>query len=347
MSPKIISAKNLRNKTALSNYGEAAKVKLAADINGELRNRVALEGSVFVKRTVAPTGFDDVALANAAMTEIGVPLDDRKYMVGIRASIGMASNLAGRAEATTRSSDAYSKAMINSNVATFEVFQDDQPIRLAAAGGGATTVNGANQFWEPAATSDAAGAAAVQGSAGEATNRDNRYSQLVVTATTIAAVKKGDAFTIANVNSVHMISKKDTGQLQTFRVIAVNTANNTLTVAPAIISNGGNTIGGREYQNVTATPANGAAITWLNTTTAELNPFFQGSGLLLIPGTFAVDPEDGWNTMRATTPKLGIAITYTRQGAINDLSVKTRWDVDFGTALLNPQFAGAEMFGQA
>lgn len=346
-SPKILSAKNLRNKTALANYGEAAKVKLAADINAELRNRVALEGSIFVKRTVPPTGFDDVALANAAMTEVGVPLDDRKYMVGIRAAIGMAANLANRSENTSRSLDAYSKAMINSNVATFGVYQDDQPIRLGAASGGATTVNGANQYWEPAATQDAAGNAAVQGSVGETINRDNRYSQLVVTAANIANVKKGDAFTIAGVNSVHMISKKDTGQLQTFRVIAVNTSNNTLTIAPALISNGGNTIGGREYQNVTATPANGAALTWLNTTTAELNPFFQGSGLLLLPGTFAVDPQDGWNTLRATTPTMGIAITYTRQGAINDLSVKARWDVDFGTALLNPQFAGAEMFNQA
>lgn len=346
-SPKVLSAKNLRNKTALAQYGNAAKVKLAADINAELRNRAALEGSIFVKRTVAPTGFDDVALANAAMTEVGVPLDDRRYMVGIRASIGMVSNLANRAESTSRSQDAYSKALINSNVATFGVYQDDQPIRLAAAAGGTTTVNGANQFWEPAATQDQAGAPAVQGAAGEVTNRDNRYSQLVVTSANIAGIKKGDAFTIAGVNSVHMISKKDTGQLQTFRVIAVNTTNNTLTVAPAIISNGGNTIGGREYQNVTATPANGAALTWLNTTTAELNPFFQGSGLLLLPGSFSVDPADGWEVMRAITPTLGIAITYTRQGNVNDLSVKCRWDVDFGTALLNPQFAGAEMFNQA
>jgi hypothetical protein len=36
--------------------------------------------------------------------------------------------------------------------------------------------------------------------------------------------------------------------------------------------------------------------------------------------------------MRATTP-MGIGITYTRQGEINDLSVKARWDVDFGTSL--------------
>jgi hypothetical protein len=99
-------------------------------------------------------------------------------------------------------------------------------------------------------------------------------------------------------------------------------------------------------QNVTATPADNAPLTWLNTTTAELNPFFMKGSLLLVPGTYAVDPEDGWQVMRATTD-LGIAITYTRQGEINDLSVKARWELDFGTSLTNPQMAGVEMFGQA
>ena len=163
---------------------------------------------------------------------------------------------------------------------------------------------------------------------------------------TIANVKPGDAFTIANVNSVHLEAKQDTGQLQTFRVISVNTTTNTLTVAPAIISNGGNTIGGREYQNVASTPANGAALTWLNTALAEVNPFWVKGALGILPGTFEVEPEDGWDVMQATTPKLGIRIICTKQGSINDLSMKVRWDIDFGTVLLQPQFAGAAMFNQ-
>ncbi len=117
-------------------------------------------------------------------------------------------------------------------------------------------------------------------------------------------------------------------------------------ISPAIISNQGGTIAGREYQNVTATPANGAAITWLNTATAELNPFFVKNQLLLIPGSFVVNPQDGWMTMQARTPKFGLGITYTRQGDINTLNVKARWDIDFGTVLLNPQMAGAIAFGQ-
>jgi hypothetical protein len=337
-SPKKLSAKEMRNQTAVDMYSKEVKTKLASDVNSAVRRRVALEGSVFTKRTVAPTGSADLFLANAQMTEVGVPTEGRVAMIGIRAAVGMLSNVSDRQTMGNLSADAYRDAKLAPNIATFSVYQDDQAIRLAPAAGGATTVNGANQYWEPAATT-------IQ-TDGTENNRDNRYSPLVVTATTIAAVKPGDAFTIAGVNSVHLISKQDTGQLQTFRVISVNTATNTLTVAPAIISNGGNTIAGREYQNVSATPANGAALTWLNTALAELNPYFLRSAVGILPGTFEVEPEDGWEVMQATTEKLGIRIICTKQGNINDLSTKIRWDIDFGTTLTQPQFAGAMMFNQ-
>jgi hypothetical protein len=335
-SPIKLSAKNLRNEGFLQNKARSAKQKLASDINLALYNTVALQGSIFVKRTVAPTGFDDVALADAAMTEAGVPMGDRFFFAAPRVANAMAGNLASRQTFSGDVKDAYERARLGVDIAGFDVYKNDQSIRLAAATGGVTTVNGANQYWTPKATSTAG--------TGEIANVDNRYSNLVVTAAVYANIKAGDAFTIAGVNSVHMITKQDTGQLQTFRVISKPAAN-TIQIAPAIISNGGGTRPELEYQNVSATPANGAAITWLNTAAAEMNPFFKKESLLLVPGSYTVDPDDGWQVMRATTD-LGVAITYTRQGEINDLSVKARWDVDFGTALLNPQMAGVEMFNQ-
>lgn len=336
-SPKTLSAKNLRNVTALRMYADAAKVKLATDVNIALRNRVALEGSQFVKRTVAATGFDDLAIAMAVLTEQGVPAANRVAMIGVRSGIGMASNLAARAESTSRSSEAYRTGLVAPGIASFETYSDDAPVRLTPATGGVTTVNGANQFFEPSAFYTEAD--------GEQVNLDNRRQSLTVTAAVYANIKIGDAFTIAGVNSVHMIEKTDTGQLQTFRVTGKPSAG-VIQITPSIISNGGATIAGREYQNVTATPANGAALTWLNTVTAELNPFFVKDALMLIPGSFTVDAEDGWQVMRATTPKFGINITYTRQGDINTLNVKARWDIDFGTVFLNPQMGGAIAFNQ-
>jgi hypothetical protein len=334
--PKLLTAKELRNDYSMNNFAKAARQKLSSDINLACFNTAALYGSTFSRRTTAATGFDDVADLDARLTRIGVPTDERMAFYAPSVMNAMSGNLASRAEATDRSRNAYEKARISHDIAGFEVFKNDQEIRLAAATGGVTTVNGANQRTVPTATIT---------SAGVTENRDNRFTDLVVTSANYAGIKDGDAFTIAGVNEVHLITKQDTGQLKTFRVVGKPAAN-TIRIYPAIIDAAEGSIASREYANVSATPANGAAITWLNTTAAPLNPFFRKSSLLLVPGSFAVDPEDGWNVMRATTD-LGIGITYTRQGEINDLSVKVRWDIDFGTALLNPEMAGAQMFSQA
>lgn len=334
--PMKLTSKNLRNTNYMSNKGTAAKQRLASDINLALYNTVALQGSVVIKQTTAPTGYDDIALADAAFTEVGVPQNDRVYFAAPRVANLMAGNLASRQTFSGEVQSAYSRANIGIDIAGFDVFKNDQSIRLAAAGGGATTVNGSNQFWVPQAYSTA--------TTGEISNVDNRGQNLTITAATYAAIKVGDACTILGVNSVHMITKQDTGQLKTFRIVAKPSAG-VVTIYPAIISAQGGTAAEKEYQNVTATPASGAAITWLNTATAPLNPFFVRGALLLVPGSFAVDPEDGWNVMKATT-ELGIGVTYARQGEINDLSIKGRWDIDFGTCLTNPEMAGVELFSQ-
>lgn len=332
-----MTAKDLRNKDQLTRYGVAAKQKLSSDINYALFMTAALQGSQFVKRTTAPTGFDDIAAADAQLTEQGVPMAGRKAFLAPRVYNGMASNLAKPQTSGLRETmDAYQKAFVG-DIAGFDTYKNDQSFRLAAAAGGATTVNGANQYWVPKSISVA--------TTGESDNVDNRYSPLAVASANYAGIKVGDAFTIAGVNAVHMITKQDTGQLQTFRVIGKPAAG-VITVSPAIVSLGSGTKAEKEYQNVTATPATGAALTWLNTTTAELNPFFVQDNLLLIPGSYAVEDGTGWEVLRATTD-LGIAITYVRQSEINDLSMKFRWDIDFGTALLNPQMGGAIAFGQA
>ena len=333
--PKTLSSKNLRNTYAMEQFGKAAKQKLASDVNLALFNTAALYGSVVSKRTGAATGYDDVADLDNRFTRIGVPQDNRMAFYAPSAMNAMAGNLAGRSEATERSKNAYEKAMVRSDIAGFEVFKNDQEILLAAASGGATTVNGANQRTVPAATVT---------SAGITENKDNRYTDLVITATTYANIKVGDAFTIAGVNEIHLITKQNTGQLKTFRVVDKPAAN-TIRIYPAIIDAAEGSIGSKEYANVSATPANGANITWLNTANAALNPFFRREALVLIPGSFTVSNGDGWSVMQAQT-ELGIGITYTRQGSINDLSCKVRWDIDFGTALLNPEMAGVQLFSQ-
>jgi P22 coat protein - gene protein 5 len=333
---KAFTATDLRNDFAIDQWMTSAKQKLASDVNLSVFNTVALQGSVFSKRTGVAAGYDDVAELDALMTEVGVPAGDRHAFYESRTMNSMAGNLAARATDNKRDQGAYAKALVDSDIAGFSVYKNDLNVRLTAATGGAILINGANQRTVPAAT---------VASGTDTVNKDNRYTDLAVDGGTYANIKIGDAFTIAGVNAIHLITKQDTGRLKTFRVISKPSAN-VIRVYPAIIDAAEGSAASIEYANVSATPADNAALTWLNTTVGPMNPFFVKGSVLLVPGTFEIENGSGVISTTATT-ELGLQITYTKQTSVTTLLSSCRFDIRWGTSLLNPEMAGCQMFSQA
>jgi hypothetical protein len=336
--PWTLTAKELRDALQEGRLGDAAKQKLASDINVAVMNVASQQGTLVVKRTAAASGFDDVAQAEAIMNEQGVQSFDRYMALSTRDYNGMASNLAGRQTLTGKPLTAYEKAYIGM-VASFETYKLDYATRLTAAAGTTVTVNGANQYYTPKATSTAG--------TGETQNVDNRYQNLTI-AVTSGTVKVGDAFTIAGVNAVHHITKQDTGQLKTFRITAIvsgSGGSGVVTISPPIISGGGSTDAELEYKNVTATPANGAAITFLNTVSANVNPFWQKDSLEILPGRYAVPSDAGTAVMRASTDQ-GIELVMQKFYDINTMKTKYRLDTLFGVVNKQPEMSGIILFSQ-
>lgn len=340
--PVKFGPKDGRDKQSISRYFRDTGLSLASQVNLSVFNTAVNWATLVSKRTTAATGFDDLAAMGAIMTEQGIPNFNRKAFYSARDYLTMASQIAKPATSDSPlARTAYERAYIKS-VGNFDLFENDQQKILPAAGAtGVTITNTQPLYYTPVAvTTD---------TDGNPTNVDNRV-QTISIAVTSGTVKVGDAFTIAGVNSVHHISKNDTGQLKTFRIIKILTGaggTGTVQISPPIISGTGGTRAELEYKNVTAAPANGASITFLNTVAASANVFFNSNAIELIPGSFNVDPEDGWNVaMRATTPKLGLPITLTAQGDINTLNVKMRAEVDFGTGVVNPEMVGIQLFSQ-
>lgn len=336
--PWTLTAKELRDALQEQRLGESAKQKLASDINVALMNVAANSGTLVVKRTTGATGFDDVALMDAIMNEQGVQAFDRYAAFSSRDYNNMASNLAGRGTMQGKPTNAYEKAYVG-NISGFETFKLDYANRLTAAAGTTVTVNGANQYYTPKATSTAG--------TGEVSNVDNRYQNLTV-AVTSGTIKVGDCFTIAGVNATHHITKGDTGQLKTFRVTAIVSGgggSGVVQISPPIISGTGATDAELEYQNVTAAPANGAAITWLNTAAAYVNPFWQKDALELLPGRYAVPEDAGTAVMRASTDQ-GIEIVFQKFYDINTMKTKYRLDTLFGVVNKQPEMSGIILFSQ-
>lgn len=334
--PLTLSATELRDLLQEQRLGEAAMQRLASDINVDCSNLAALTGTVFVKRSAAASGFDDVAAADNAFNRNGVPMDSRRLLLSSSDYNSMASNLAGssRTFGNNISDNALRRAQVGS-IANFDTYKLDYAYRKTAAAGSGITLNAANQYYTPKATSTSA--------TGEISNVDNRYQTITVNSTTNVAA--GDAFTIASVNEVHHITKADTGSSKTFRVVSVPSST-TLVITPPIISGGGGTDAELQYQNCSATPASTAAITFLNTTTGFVNPFWQADAFEIVPGNYRPAEDAGLAIMRATTAN-GVTVTMTRQSAIGDLSTKYRWDVFYGLVNKQPEMSGVMMFSQS
>jgi hypothetical protein len=341
--PFALDAKELRDQLQEGRLGDAAKQKLASDINVAIMNVAAAQSTIVVARSNAAGGYTDVAECDAAFNEQGVQMFDRYLALSSRSYNGMASDLAGRETMTGKPTTAYEKSYVGT-VAGFETYKMDYANRIVgnATPVGDIDVNGAGQYYTPSATSTAG--------SGETANVDNRYQTLNVTLAVGAVLRVGDAFTIAGVNSVHHITKGDTGQPKTFRVISITSGggtagNNAIVISPPIISGGGSTDAELQYKNVTATPADNAVMTILNVDNADINCFWQKDALEILPGRYAIPANAGVDIMRGTTDQ-GLELVMQKFYDINTAVTKYRMDTFFGVVNKQPEMSGIMLFNQ-
>jgi len=337
-----MNAQELRDALQEKRLGTAAVAKLASDINVACLSRASLEGTLFVKRSGAATGYDDIAEADALMNEQGVSNLNRRLALSSRDYNSMASDLskASRSFGNEISDAALRRAYVGP-IAGFETYKLDYALRqLAAAGGGALTIStlpGGANFYVPAART-------APGAQGQTANVDNRTQVVTVSSTT--NVRSGDALTIVGVEAAHHITKLSTGRLKTFRVIGAPLSGTTLRISPPIISAQGGSDAELQNINVVLTSTSGsAAIVFLNTVTNTLNPFFCEESIEILPGRLAVPIDAGAAVMSATTAN-GIQVAMAKQFDIKTHKTLYRVDTLFGTVCLQPEMCGVMMFSQ-
>lgn len=181
-------------------------------------------------------------IAPAALTWLNAgALLDNQSAPGARRQIVMnqftqaktVDSLKGLFNPTTQIGEQYRSGMVSKNTLGFENWWMDQTVinQTTGAYGASTTVNGANQ------TGQALTVAALPG-----------------------PMKNGDIVSFAGVYAVNRLTKDDTGVLAQFVLTADCPIGTTiLPIYPAIVPPvGGDPV---QYQTVTASPANGAAVT--------------------------------------------------------------------------------------
>lgn len=335
--PFTLDVLELRDQLRSKQFAKRGIEKLASDVNVSVMNEAAKWATIFVKRTGAAVGHVDMATAAVPMNTQGVPMRNRSAIISSPDYVGMTDNLATRGTVQGKVERAYEDDYIGRSGA-FDIYQLDYANTLTAAAASSVTVNGANQYFTPAAN---------QTSGGITAPLDNRYQTLAVTVGSGTA-KVGDAFTLAGVNAVNHVTKGDTLQLKTFKIIELLTGSGgtgNWRISPPIISGGGSTAAELQYKNVTATPADGGALTFLNTVSAPQNLFWYQDAIELLPGRMAVPTDSGANVMKATT-RNGIEVVMQFQYDIKTGKFYIRLDAFWGVAVTGPEFIGQMLFSQ-
>ena len=334
-----MDALELRDALQENRLGDAAKQKLASDINLSVMDLAAAQGTLVVDVATAAGDYDDIALCDSIMNEQGVMADSRYLALSSRDYNGMAGNLAIATRSFTgnKSANAYERSYVGP-VAGFETYKLDYANRCAANAATVTVAtNGAQVRYVPQATTT---------STGGVLNVDNRYQ--TITVSTSAGVVAGDAFTIDGIEAVHHITKRSTGELKTFRVISVPGGGTTLVISPPIIgANSSPTDAEQQYQNVyVASTSATASMNFLNIAASNINPFWRKDCIELLPGRYAVPDGAGVDVLRAATDQ-GIELVMTKK--FDPLTFQTLYTLDtlYGVVMTNPEMAGILLFNQA
>lgn len=164
-----------------------------------------------------------------------------------------------------------------------------------------------------------------------------------------AVLNVGDQFTIANVFEVNPQTYQSTGRLQRFTVTAAATSNGsgqaTLSISPGIndgsntaLDGDGNNVSLAAYQNVTAEPADNAAITVIGTASTAYRSatLFHRDAMMFVPVPISL-PESAHIKERVTDPDSGLSLLMTADYDITNFKQKYRIDFLYGRKAVYPE----------
>lgn len=276
--------------------------------------------------------FADFGVPVERANELAWPPGDRKAVLSPSDHMGMLTSLPALAGVNSGTGEDALRRETLGRIAGFDTYQA-QNIKTHTCGTrDATTplVNGASQ--------DRAYTDYVNDSSGTLVKDVAGTSQTLITDgwDASATITAGDVFTIAGVYAVNPVSKATLPFLRQFTVLTAATAdgagNATITISPAAIASG-------PYQNVSAAPADNAAIVPLGTASTgyRQNMFFHKSafGLCMVP--LDIPPGAAAGSSRMSHEGISVRVIPVYDG-INDNSV-WRLDVLYGVKTLNPMLA--------
>lgn len=274
-----------------------------------------------------PATFADLLNAGVPLDRMSVPRDGmRMAAIEPGANASIVAGLSGLFNNKEVLGEQYKTGVIKTGAGLDLAMSQNVPSHTVGPLGGTPLVNGANQGLINSGATD---------------NPYAATTSLVTdgwTAAAAARLNQGDTFTIADVFSVNPETKASTGVLQSFLVTANVSSdaggNATVVISPAIIAGGA-------YQNVTARPADNAAITVTSgaaNTTYTNNLIWHRDAFTFVSPKQELPGGMDMAYQASLADEGGVSLRFVRGFDITNNKFVSRFDILWGGAVTLPNF---------
>ena len=274
-----------------------------------------------------PATFADLLNAGVPLDRMSVPRDGmRMAAIEPGANASIVAGLSGLFNNKEVLGEQYKTGIIKTGAGLDLAMSQNVPSHTVGPLGGTPLVNGANQGLINAGATD---------------NPYGATTSLVTdgwTASAALRLNQGDTFTIAGVFSVNPETKASTGVLQSFLVTANTSSdgsgNATIVISPAIIAGGA-------YQNVTARPADNAAITVTSgaaNTTYTNNLIWHRDAFTFVSPKQELPGGMDMAYQASLADEGGVSLRFVRGFDITNNKFVSRFDILWGGAVTLPNF---------
>lgn len=304
-------------------YLRPAATRIAADLDKRIGALYSGISNFSGTPGTPPSTAASILNAAAILDNNGAPRDgNRVAALTPLTTASVVAGLSGLLNDQATVGKQYKSGMMGTSLGLDFQLSQNLPTHTVGPLGGTPLVNGANQGLINSGATD---------------NPYAATTSLVTDGWTAAVanrLKAGDVFTIAGVNAVNPETKISTGTLQQFVVTADVSSdvagNATVVISPAIIAGGA-------YQNVTARPADNAAISIVGTanTSYPQNILFHKDAITLV--TVDMEIPNGVD-MAARENVDGVSLRFVRSYDITNNRRICRFDMLAAYALLRPEW---------
>lgn len=311
---------NFSSKELLLNIQDFSKDVLAPQV-AALANDIDFDGLKLYKKVfnavgtpgTIPNAIKTYAQAGAKMNNEGCPIDgNRSIVLDALAEVEIIDAQKGLFQSASQIQEQYEKGRMGTAAGFEWAMSQNVPVHTVGPLGGTPLVNGASQTGSSLVTDG-------------------------WTASAAARLNQGDVFTIAGVYAVNPQTRQTTGQLRQFVVTADvssdGAGNATINIYPAIVTSGAK-------QNVTAGPADNAAITVLGTagTQSPSHLAYHKDAFVLVSAELPL-PNGMDMASRVSSKQAGLSVRFLRGFDITNDKFISRLDVLYGWKCVRPELA--------